>query len=301
MGVFLDRFVSLFSKVYYVWDFSFLQNKGEKEVKFWGSSLQNPPPSVVLTHMRVKRKTKVRKYLRYYRTVHGFREPYKILLDGNFVSACVGRKLDDSAAFHVTKFLSTNPSNCKLFTTRAVRKELESLGKEFMEAANQTHKLLLVKENVDDNEGHIENVKESILNACKEDNRERFIVCTQDGELKKQLRKQSAKVPIIFCHVSGLQMEPPVDVDSKSGFAGQKEINEGVSEKEMNMLLKDGEEMPTRSMYDVKTNVRYKMKKTKGPNPLSNLKKKKKRGGPDGLSAPDVSTGGAKKKKRKRR
>ena len=251
--------------------------------------------------MRVKRKTKVRKYLRYYRTVHGFREPYKILLDGNFVSACVGRKLDDSAAFHVTKFLSTNPSNCKLFTTRAVRKELESLGKEFMEAANQTHKLLLVKENVDDNEGHIENVKESILNACKEDNRERFIVCTQDGELKKQLRKQSAKVPIIFCHVSGLQMEPPVDVDSKSGFAGQKEINEGVSEKEMNMLLKDGEETPTRSMYDVKTNVRYKTKKTKGPNPLSNLKKKKKKGGPDGLSAPDVSTGGAKKKRRKRR
>ena len=266
-----------------------------KEDSFWAS--QNPPPSL---HMRVKRKTKVRKYLRYYRTVHGFREPYKILLDGNFVSACVGRKLDDSAAFHVTKFLSTNPSNCKLFTTRAVRKELESLGKEFMEAANQTHKLLLVKENLEDN-GHIENVKESILNACKEDNRERFIVCTQDGELKKQLRKQSAKVPIIFCHVSGLQMEPPVDVDSKSGFAGQKEINEGVSEKEMNMLLKDGEEMPTRSMYDVKTNVRYKMKKTKGPNPLSNLKKKKKRGGPDGLSAPDVSTGGAKKKRRKRR
>ena len=221
---------------------------------FWGLFRYKKPKVAALcgvigvrTHiyMRVKRKTKVRKYLRYYRTVHGFREPYKILLDGNFVSACVGRKLDDSAAFHVTKFLSTNPSNCKLFTTRAVRKELESLGKEFMEAANQTHKLLLVKENnnVDDNdEGHIENVKESILNACKEDNRERFIVCTQDGELKKQLRKQSAKVPIIFCHVSGLQMEPPVDVDSKSGFAGQKEINEGVSEKEMNMLLKDGEE-----------------------------------------------------------
>ena len=54
------------------------------------------------------------------------------------------------------------------------------------------------------------------------------------------------------------------------------------------------------SMCDVKTNVRYKMKKTKGPNPLSNLKKKK-RGGPDGLSAPDVSTPGGGKKKRKRR
>merc|ERR1712091_20331 len=54
-------------------------------------------------------------------------------------------------------------------------------------------------------------------------------------------------------------------------------------------------EEETRSMYDVKTNVRYKMKKTKGPNPLSNLKKKK-RGGPDGLSAPDVSSPGGGKK-----
>jgi len=98
--------------------------------------------------MRVKRKTKVRKYLRYYRTVHGFREPYKILLDGNFVSACVGRKLDDSAAHHVCKFLSCSPSECKIFTTRAVRKELETMkGEDFAEAANQTHKLLLVNEN----------------------------------------------------------------------------------------------------------------------------------------------------------
>ena len=276
--------------------------------------------------MRVKRKTKVRKYLRYYRTVHGFREPYKILLDGNFVSACVARKLDDSAAHHVTKFLSANPSTCKIFTTRAVRKELETMrGEDFAEAANQTHKLLLVNENEnpsgggggggrDDatmkkntkknnrSSGYIENVKESILDACKEDNRERFIVCTQDGALKKQLRKESAKVPIIFCHVSGLQMEPPVDADSKSGFAGQTEKNEGVSEKEMRALLteREGGEEETRSMYDVKTNVRYKMKKTKGPNPLSNLKKKK-RGGPDGLSAPDVSSPGGGKKKRKRR
>ena len=149
---------------------------------------------------------------------------------------------------------------------------------------------------------HIENVKESIVHACKEDNRERFIVCTQDGDLKKQLRKASAKVPIIFCHVSGLQMEPPIDADSESGFAGQKERNEGVSEREIDMLSKAGNgEALTRSMYDVKTNVRFKMKKTKGPNPLSNLKKKKKRGGPDGLSAPDVSTEGGKKKKRKRR
>ena len=132
--------------------------------------------------------------------------------------------------------------------------------------------------------------------------RDRFIVCTQDGALKKQLRKESAKVPIIFCHVSGLQMEPPVDADSKSGFAGQTEKNEGVSEKEMRALLteREGGEEETRSMYDVKTNVRYKMKKTKGPNPLSNLKKKK-RGGPDGLSAPDVSSPGGGKKKRKRR
>ena len=45
-------------------------------------------------------------------------------------------------------------------------------------------------------------------------------------------------------------MEPPVDADSKSGFAGQTEKNEGVSEKEMRALLteREGGEEETRSM-----------------------------------------------------
>ena len=88
-------------------------------------------------------------------------------------------------------------------------------GEDFAEAANQTHKLLLVNENEnpsggggggggrDDatmkkntkknnrSSGYIENVKESILDACKEDNRERFIVCTQDGALKSSYERES--------------------------------------------------------------------------------------------------------------
>ena len=266
---------------------------------------------------KIKRKTKLRKFLRFYRTVHGFRDPYKVILDGNFVSACVHRKLEDTAAMHVQKFLG---AECKIFTTRAVRKELESMGKEFMDAANQTHKLLLVSERGDNgNENsnnndsdkkqeYIKNVQESILKACQNDNRERFIVCTQDRKLKEKLRVQSKRVPIVFCHVSGLQMEPPIDADSEFGFAQKKESGDGVTAGELKTLANrddndednDDEKL---DMYDVRTNVRYKKAPKKGPNPLANLKKKK-RGGSEGKSVPSSLASAdlaATKKKRKRR
>ena len=73
--------------------------------------------------MRVKRARKVRKYLRYYRSAHGFREPYKVICDGNFIAACVKLNLGDAKDV-VAKYLGSNAKDVKVFTTRCVQDEL---------------------------------------------------------------------------------------------------------------------------------------------------------------------------------
>ena len=38
--------------------------------------------------MRQKRNKRVRRAVQFYKVAHGFKEPYKVLLDGNFLHAC---------------------------------------------------------------------------------------------------------------------------------------------------------------------------------------------------------------------
>ena len=88
-------------------------------------------------------------------------------------------------------------------------------------------------------------------------------------------------------------MEPPADAEG-SGVASQREHGAGLTEEERNVL---GQEEVVRGAAGVRTNVRYKKPKARGPNPLSVKKKVAKppprRSGTDG--------GDAAKKKRKRR
>jgi U3 small nucleolar RNA-associated protein 23 len=62
---------------------------------------------------------------------------------------------------------------------------------------------------------------DSIVAAVAGENAERFLVCTQDQSLRIRLMKDSPMVPVVFCHTSGLQMEPPVDATA-SGTASQE-------------------------------------------------------------------------------
>ena len=95
-------------------------------------------------------------------------------------------------------------------------------------------------------------------------------MCTQDDKLRKRLLANSPATPVVFCHTSGLQMEPPADAEG-SGVASQREHGAGLTEEERNAL---GQEEVVRGAAGVRTNVRYKKPKARGPNPLSVKKKK---------------------------
>ena len=137
---------------------------------------------------------------------------------------------------------------------------------------------------------------ESIVAAVENDNAERFIVCTQDEALRTRLRKDSPHVPTVFCHTSGLQMEPPVDATA-SGVASQLEEVEGLPEKERHALKQEEKGLP-----QVHTNVRYKRGKAKGPNPLSCKPKKRKQPEPAQQKQQQSEQGdGEPRKKRPRR
>jgi U3 small nucleolar RNA-associated protein 23 len=219
-------------------------------------------------NMRVKRARKVRKYLRYYRSAHGFREPYKVIVDGNFIAACEKLKLG-KAKDAVAKYLVSSPRDVKVFTTRCVQDELRNMGPEYKGASMQTKELNLVGGGPAPGEA---TASASIVDACGVSNEERFVVCTQDEDLKEKLRKCKGAVPIVFAHTSGLQMEPPPDATA-AGLTSQKEQVQGLSEKEIRAL--GVEEKDIRDVYRVKTSVKFK-KKSGGKNPLSCLKKKKK-------------------------
>jgi U3 small nucleolar RNA-associated protein 23 len=237
--------------------------------------------------MRVKRARKVRKYLRYYRTAHGFREPYKVIVDGNFIAACEKLHLG-IAKDVVAKYLGSSPKDVKVFTTRCVQDELRKMGHEYKSASAQTKNLHLVGGGPAPGEA---TAAASIVDACGNDNAERFVVCTQDEKLKEKLMAIDGAVPIVFAHTSGLQMEPPKDATAV-GLASQEENVEGLSAKELEALGLD--EADVRNVYRVRTNVQFKKKKG-GKNPLSCLKKKPK------TSAPAAPASGEKKKRARRK
>ena len=153
--------------------------------------------------------------------------PVQVLVDGNFIHAVMSMKLGDAKDV-VVKYLGA-PS--KLFTTRCVKEELRQMGKDLKEASLYARKLEEVKDGPDPPAPALD----SIVAAVDGGNSERFIVCTQDDKLRKRLLADSPATPVVFCHTSGLQMEPPADAEG-SGVASQREHGAGLTEEERNAL-----------------------------------------------------------------
>ncbi|GLC37585.1 hypothetical protein PLESTB_001670800 [Pleodorina starrii] len=81
--------------------------------------------------MRRKKHKATRRACNYYRINYGFHEPYKVLLDGNFIHATKAINLSELDT-HLPKLLG---GTCKLYTTKCVTRELRSLGPQFTAAA----------------------------------------------------------------------------------------------------------------------------------------------------------------------
>ncbi|BBN04553.1 U3 small nucleolar RNA-associated protein 23 [Marchantia polymorpha subsp. ruderalis] len=236
--------------------------------------------------MRVKKQKQVRRHVRFFKACCGFREPFKVLCDGNFVHAALTARmggLQDA----LPNFLG---SAAKAFVTRCVIQELRKLGEVFSGTVLAARRLDIAKCNHEPPVSAAECVEAMI----GKNNPEHFFVATQDFELRKRIRK----VPgggIIFAQNTGLIMEPPstqqvayarMSEAERAHMAEreQKIIEERARRKaEAALAAKTAQEAPAdlhvpanEQKPVLKDRTKLKRKLPKGPNPLSQKKKKMK-------------------------
>lgn len=212
--------------------------------------------------MRRKKHKQTRRAVRYYKVHYGFREPFKILLDGNFIHATHEANLK-SLQDHIPKLLG---GPCKLFVTTCVVKELKSLGKEFQPTVAAAKQYQLHKC------GHETKMPamECLQDALGSRNAEHWWVATQDKQLKQKL-SQSPGMPLIFATVNGIHLSDPSET-SKDSVHKTRAV-EAVPEHELRSeALRD---LP--QLHAHKGGAKFRRNKAKGPNPLA-VKKRQKKG-----------------------
>ena len=93
--------------------------------------------------MRVKKRSKHHKAVKFYSTCFGFREPYKVLIDGTFVHhLSTQRLLPADEALRDLLSASRTPS---LFTSKCIVAELRRFGKSHAESFDNTQLLATAK------------------------------------------------------------------------------------------------------------------------------------------------------------
>ncbi|QDZ21792.1 rRNA-processing protein Utp23 [Chloropicon primus] len=214
--------------------------------------------------MRIKRHKAVRKTLKFFHVNFGFREPYKVLVDGNFIHAVLATGNGDVEAT-LSKLLM---GNVRAFTTRYTLHELHGMGKEYRATLEGARRLERHKCSY---EG-VTTAAECIKREVGEKNESHFFVATQDKDLQKYLSKSSV-VPIIFKTVNGVSLQKPGS--NLQNFVNRaSEAKMGIQDYERGTRvmreLAGGEEAQQDQL------VRKKKKKAKGPNPLSVRKKSAK-------------------------
>ncbi|KAL2636138.1 hypothetical protein R1flu_007617 [Riccia fluitans] len=266
--------------------------------------------------MRVKKQKQVRRHVRFYKTCCGFREPFKVLCDGNFVHAALVARMG-TLQESLTNFLG---AATKSFVTRCVLQELRKLGDEFSGTFIAARRLNIAKCNHEPAVSAVECLEALI----GKNNTEHFFVATQDADLRKKTRK----VPggsLIFIQNTGFIMEPPspqqiayarLSETQRLHMAEQEQkiIEERARRKAEAAKAADdtlgASDLATLEEKPVTKETIRKRKRPKGPNPLSQMKKKKDKtsNGETNTSVTRVSSGdegvdnlGKRKRQRKRR
>ncbi|KAJ1267179.1 hypothetical protein BS78_07G036600 [Paspalum vaginatum] len=238
--------------------------------------------------MRLKKRSKHRKTVKFYATCFGFREPYKVLVDGTFVHHHLTQRLlpaDDA----LRDLLSASRMPA-LFTSKCVLAELRRLGKAHAESFDAAQMLTTTKCEHD----KVVSAVNCFISLIGDKNPEHFFVATQDADLREKLREIPG-VPVIYGLKNSLFIEQPSVHQRKfAQLDEEKRLNMDVSEYKM--LLKaasegkldaseqgcggEQHERPTSSLVKnalgVADKSKFKRNRAKGPNPLSCKKKKPK-------------------------
>lgn len=229
--------------------------------------------------MKIKRHKKAQKILAFFQHNFAVQPPFTLLLDGTFCRAALEGKV--LIKEQVPKYLG---SQTKIVTTQCIILEVEKLSKI---SPNLYGAWMVVKQFAVHRCGHegdpipASSCAKSLLST---NNPGKYIMATQDPELRAHIHQEVAGTPILYLHQSAPTLEKPSErcLAVAQGLGRTLSTHEETTLKTLKRkLLREPVQEPPR-----------KKKKTKNPHSLSCKKSKKVKQVPQ--KAPEA------KKKRKR-
>ncbi|KAG6976085.1 hypothetical protein JG688_00001711 [Phytophthora aleatoria] len=223
--------------------------------------------------MRYLRAKGIRKALRQFHFLCGIKPPYKVLLDGNFIAMCLQMKVDVHE--RVPKYLQVKQHECELYVPRAALDELKTLGETTKEAYElaKSFKVAEVYAQSQDEKQETVDVSKSIQRIIGERNDRKFVVCTQEVELRKALRLVPG-VPLLYLNRSVLVFE---EISRATLAIVRQEEKANMAKLDVNEKRKLEQMQEGESGESHEEQQRIKKKRAKGPNPLSAKKSTKKK------------------------
>lgn len=211
--------------------------------------------------MRRKKHKAARRIVRYYKLHFGFREPYKVLLDGNFIHAVTQLKYQENIESIVSNLLG---GNVKLLVSACVIRELKGLAKadkQFQSAVALARKFMRHKCACPEKQ----TCTDCMLAQTGNNNEHHWWLASQDKEITDMMRQNTkCGIPLIYANLNGIHLLPPSD-----------SVKNAVDMKTKEHMHVQPHELADDALADLKTHrspassVKFKRKRTKGPNPLS--------------------------------
>ena len=180
----------------------------------------------------------------------------------------------------------------KLLTTKCCIQEVEKLGPSLFGATTILKQFALHKCGHDDNPLPAVDCIKSMIGK---DNKSRYIVASNDGTLRGELREVPG-VPLIYLHTSAPTLEKPSNVSLRHVDKVNSDKTNGGTGSDY--YFKTAAKLKKEMFGEPEQKV-YKRKKIKGPNPLSCKKKKKKTLDP--LRKPKIKMETTSKKRKRNR
>ncbi|KAK8729804.1 hypothetical protein OTU49_008332 [Cherax quadricarinatus] len=212
--------------------------------------------------MKIKRYKRVQHVLGFFKNNFGLQPPYCVLLDATFCGAALEVKVKISE--QIPKYLG---AETKLVTTQCIILEVEKMSKI---SSKLRGAWIVVKQFPVHKCGHESSPVPAfscIKSLLKKRNPAKYIVASQDNELRQRIHKYVTGAPILYLHRSAPTLEYPTEKSQAMAKKSLKMLT--AHEKKTLKCLKrqyignDDEPPP------------QKKKKPKNPNPLSCKKSKK--------------------------
>ena len=218
-----------------------------------------------------------KKTINFYRYVFKFNPPFKIIIDGNFISISLKKKFDIKTSLE--KFLN---EKVRLIIPSCIFKELQLIEDKIPGIL----KLISQYKIEECNHNQLDPIT-CIRNYIEKKNHDKYFVATQDDFLRKQLRKIPG-VPLIFFDQNMLLIDK-LSPSSLEASEKRENLKEAPQKKEQKILNEKKNEVKDFLIQEFKNSAYYKRKseeyklnklmgkikkKANGPNPLSVKKKK---------------------------